>query len=271
MTDTKDREPLAVTATSQTRPDPPGQPRQGLTFVLVHGAFQTGAAWEYVAAELRRRGHAVHTPTIAGHGPDAPKNLTHADAVASLVAYLREHDLSDVVLVGHSIAGTFIAKAAEQVPELIKRLVFHSAFAAADGSALVDEFPPEQAFFFDEVDPAQGGFLLPFEVWRELACNDIDLATANAIYAGMSPIPVAYLTDKLDLKVFYELIGTRKIKTSYVNPINDIALGANTAWFPRFAQRLGPLCRILQLHGGHEVKNTRPSELANTLIQAGRD
>jgi pimeloyl-ACP methyl ester carboxylesterase len=259
-----------VTATSQTRPDPPEQPRQGLTFVLVHGAFQTGATWEYVAAELRRRGHAVHTPTIAGHGPDAPKHLTHADAVASLVGYLREHELADVVLVGHSIAGSFIAKAAEQVPELLKRLVFQSAFAAADGNALADEFPPELVALFGQVDPAEG-FLLPFEVVRELACNDIDLATANAIYAGMSPIPVAYLTDKLDLKVFYELIGTGTIKTSYVNPVNDIALGANTAWFPRFAQRLGPLCRILQLEGGHYVMTTRPSELANTLIQAGRD
>ena len=260
-----------MTATSQTRQDPPEQPRQGLTFVLVHGAFQTGTVWEYVAAELRRRGHVVHTPTIAGHGPEAPMNLTHADAVAALVAYLHEHDLSDVVLVGHSIAGAFIAKAAEQAPGLIKRLVFQSAFAAADGNALADEFPPEDAAFFGMADAAQG-FLLPFEVIRERACNDMDLATANAIYAEMSPIPVAYFTDKLDLKVFYEMVGTGKIKTSYVHPVNDFALPPGEyGSFPRFAQRLGPLCRILQLQGAHYVMVTRPSELANTLIQAGRD
>ena len=49
---------------------------------------------------------------------------------------------------------------------------------------------------------------------RSHACSDMDLATANAIYAGMSPIPVAYFTDKLDLKVFYKLISTGEIKTS---------------------------------------------------------
>lgn len=260
-----------MTAISQTRQDPPEQPRQGLTFVLVHGAFQTGTVWEYVAAELRRRGHVVHTPTIAGHGPDAPMNLTHADGVASLVAYLHEHDLSDVVLVGHSIAGAFIAKAAEQAPELIKRLVFQSAFAAADGNALADEFPPEDAAFFGMADAAQG-FLLPFEVIRERACNDMDLATANAIYAEMSPIPVAYFTDKLDLKVFYEMVGTGKFKTSYVHAVNDFALPPGEyGSFPRFAQRLGPLCRILQLQGAHYVMVARPSELAITLVQAGRD
>jgi pimeloyl-ACP methyl ester carboxylesterase len=260
-----------VTALSQTGSDQMGQPRQGLTFVLMHGAFQTGSVWEYVAAELRRRGHAAYMPTMAGHGPDASMDLTHADAVASLVGYLREHDLSDVVLVGHSLAGIFIAKAAQEVPELIKRLVFQNAYVVADGNALVNEFPPEQAAFFGELDPARG-FLLPFEVIRELACNDVDLATAKEIYAGLSPIPVSYLTDRLDLKVFYELVGTGKIKTSYVNARNDIALPPGEyAWFPRFAQRLGPLCRILQFEGSHYAMATRPGELAKTLVQAGRD
>jgi pimeloyl-ACP methyl ester carboxylesterase len=200
-----------------------------------------------------------------------PTTLTHSDAVASLVTYLRSHDLSDVVLVGHSIAGSFIAKAAEQVPEAIKRLVFQGAIVAADGNALADEFPPEDAAFFGMADMARG-FLLPFEVVRERACNDTDLATAEAIYAGMSPIPVAYFTDKLDLNVFYELIGSGEIRTSYVHPVNDFALPPGEyGSFPRFAQRLGPLCRILQLQGAHYVMVTRPGELAEVLIQAGRD
>jgi pimeloyl-ACP methyl ester carboxylesterase len=198
-------------------------------------------------------------------------NLTHADAVASLVDYLHDHDLLDVVLVGHSIAGAFIAKAAEQAPERIKRLVFQSAFAAANRNALADEFPPADAAFFGMADAAQG-FLLPFEVIRERACNDMDLTTATAIYAEMSPIPVAYFTDKLDLEVFYELVSTGRLKTSYIHPVNDFALPPGEyGSFPRFAQRLGPLCRILQLQGAHYVMVTRPSELTDTLIQAGRD
>jgi pimeloyl-ACP methyl ester carboxylesterase len=261
-----------MTALSQTRQQHrPEQPQERLTFVLVHGAFQTGTVWEYVGSELRRRGHVVHTPTLAGHGPDAAMNLTHADAVASLVAYLQRHDLSDVVLVGHSIAGAFIAKAAEQASERIKRLVFQSAFAAAHRNALADEFPPADATFFGIADAAEG-FLLPFEVIRERACNDMDLTTASALYADMSPIPVAYFTDKLDLEIFYELVGTGRLKTSYIHPINDFALPPGEySSFPRFAQRLGPLCRILQLQGAHYVMVTRPGELAETLIQAGRD
>jgi pimeloyl-ACP methyl ester carboxylesterase len=254
-----------------TAATPTDSDAQTLTFVLVHGAFQTGSTWDGVAAELRGRGHTVHTPTLAGHGPGAPMDLDHAAGVASLVGYLQEHGLSDVVLVGHSIGGTFIAKAAEQVPDLLKRLVFQNAYVVADGNAVAQEMPPEMGGMFGAGDPA-AGIILPFEVWRELACNDIDLATATALYAEMSPIPAAYLVEPLNLGAFYELIGTGKLRASYVNAINDIAMPPGEyGWFPRYAKRLGPLCRILQVNGGHEAKYTRPGELAEALVQAGRD
>ena len=237
-----------------------------LTFVLVHGAFQTGAIWDQTASVLRG-----NAPTLAGHRPGDQMTLAHADAVASLTMYLDDHDLSDVVLVGHSIGGAYIAQAAEQTLSRIKRLVFLSAFVPAAGHALADEFPPADAAFFDMTDPAQG-FLLPFPVIRERACNDMDSAAATAIYAQMSPIPIRYFTDKLDLETFHELVASGGLQTSYVNPISDYALPPGEyASFPRFAQRLGPLARILQIPGSHYVMFSRPAELADTLISAGRD
>ncbi|HEY1970525.1 MAG TPA: alpha/beta hydrolase [Pseudonocardia sp.] len=253
--------------TSQAGPE---TSKQSLTFVLVHGAFQTGATWVYVASELRRLGHSVHTPTLAGHGPRAPLNLTHADGVASLVGFLRQRTLSDVVLVGHSIAGSFIAKAAEQIPDRIKRLVFLSSLTGSAGHSLADEFPPETSAAFAMADPAQG-LLLPFELIRERACNDMELAEAQALYAALTPVPVAFFTDKLDLTVFKELIGSGKIKTSYVNPVNDTAFPPGEYGWEKRAQQLGPLCRILQTQGAHYAMTTRPAELADTLIRAGRD
>ncbi|MBU3060269.1 alpha/beta hydrolase [Nocardia sp. NEAU-G5] len=242
-----------------------------LTFVLIHGAFQNGAIWEQTAGVLRANGHTVHTPTLAGHRPGDPMTLAHADAVASLTAYLHDHDLSDVVLVGHSIGGAYIAQTAVQALPRIKRLVFLSAFVPAAGHTLADEFPPADAAFFDMTDPAQG-FLLPFPVIRERACNDMDSAAATAIYAQMSPIPVRYFTDKLDLETFHELVGSGRLQASYVNPVSDFALPPGEyASFPRFAQRLGPLARILQIPGSHYVMFSRPAELADTLVSAGRD
>src|SRR5262249_5333769 len=156
--------------------------------------------------------------------------------VASLVGYLREHDLTDIVLVGHSVGGSFIAKAAEQLPEAIKRLVFQNAFVPADGSPLAMEVPPEMGAMLARMGPGQG-FMLPFPLWRELACNDIDLPAVNEMYAQMAPIPLGFMADKLDMSAFYELVGAGKIRTSYVFAVNDIVLPPGEfGWFPRMAQ-----------------------------------
>jgi pimeloyl-ACP methyl ester carboxylesterase len=165
-------------AMSPTEPNLAAPAAESLTFGWSVGHSRPERVWEATASELRRNGHTVHTPTLAGHGPGEPMTLAHADAVASLRAYLNDRGLSDVVLVGHSIGGAYIAQAAEQAPTRIKRLVFLSAFVPAVGHALADEFPPADAAFFDMTDPAQG-LLLPFPVIRERACNDMDLRRAE--------------------------------------------------------------------------------------------
>src|SRR5262249_8319629 len=39
------------------------------TFVLTHGAWHTGAAWDEVARRLRLAGHKVEAPTLPGTNP----------------------------------------------------------------------------------------------------------------------------------------------------------------------------------------------------------
>lgn len=75
------------------------------TFVLVPGAGP-------VAPLLREAGHAVHT---AASDPDA------------VAAILEDHDLDDVVLVGHADAGPAIGGAAARAPRRVAQLVYLDA------------------------------------------------------------------------------------------------------------------------------------------------
>ena len=85
------------------------------TYVLVHGAWHTGELMEPVAQHLRAKGHTVFCPTLAGNRPGDDRSATGlADAAASLVDYLHQHDLQDVLLMGHSYGGMVISHAAEQ-------------------------------------------------------------------------------------------------------------------------------------------------------------
>lgn len=241
-----------------------------MRIVLVHGSWHVGELWEGVAAPLRRAGHEVHTPTIAGHGKGVDKRVSHAQCTQSITDYLVQHNLRDVVLLGHSYGGTIISKVVEAVPERVRRLVFWNAFVLNDGESLDDNVPPHFRALFAQIaaGSADNSVMLPFPIWREAFINDADLETATRVYGALSPEPYQPFVDKLDLKKFHALQTPR----SYINCTEDIALppGAEWGWHPRMSQRLG-LYRLVQIAGSHEVMFTAPERLVAAIVDAGRD
>jgi len=241
-----------------------------MKFVLIHGAWHTGEHWQPVADHLRAAGHEVHTPTVAGHGKNVNKAVTHADGTRSVVDYLVEHDLNDVVLLGHSYGGTIISTVVQAVPDRIRRLIYQNAFVLHDGECLLDAVSPMQREIFHQLAARSDDntVMLPFAVWREVFINDADLALAQRAFESLSSEPFRSFTDKLDLKKFATLDTPR----SYLNCTEDIALppGEATGWHPRMSNRLG-LYRLVQIPGSHEVLFTAPERLAGAIIDAGRD
>ena len=106
------------------------------TFVLVPGFWLGGWAWRDVAEPLRAAGHCVYPVTLTGLGErvqlGGPQvNLdTH---IADVVNLLRYEQLHEVVLVGHSYAGTVITGVADQAPERIAQLVYVDTWPLPDG------------------------------------------------------------------------------------------------------------------------------------------
>jgi len=239
------------------------------TFVLVHGAWHDGSAWDPTVRHLESRGHKAFAPTIAGHGKSAEKNVNHAQCTESIVRAIVDRGLRDTVLAGHSFGGTIISKVAEAIPERIKRLVFLNAFVLKDGNSLMDESPPHYVELFEKLskESGDGTVMIPFPIWREAFINDADIETAKWTYAQLSPEPYQPCKDKLDLKKFYSLVTPK----SYINCTEDTALPpADGGWHPRMSSRLG-LHRLVQMPGSHEVIYTNPGLLAEKIWEAGRD
>jgi pimeloyl-ACP methyl ester carboxylesterase len=239
-----------------------------MRFLLVHEAWHDGSLWAEVAAHLRDDGHEVHTPTVAGHGPDALHDLGHAECTDSILAYLIDHDLRDVVLVGHGFGGTFVSKVAEAVPERLERLVYLNGIVLADGESLKSVVPGSYRELLQGLaeGSCDASLTMPFRLWREAFVNDADLPTAQRTWKLLSPQPYRPLAEALDLKKFYSL----QLPASYLNCTEDISLPlGDYALFPRMACRLG-LFRLVQMPGGHETLFTAPRRLAGKLIEAGR-
>ncbi|MBX3608777.1 MAG: alpha/beta hydrolase [Hydrogenophaga sp.] len=239
------------------------------TYVLVHGAWHTGAELEAVAAHLRNAGHTVHCPTLAGNRPGDDRATTGlGDAVDSLVDFIESNDLKQVRLAGHSYGGMVISGAAQRVLPRLSRLVYVNAFVPQPGECLNDLVPPHYRALFDGVAAAnQNAVMLPFEVWREAFINDADIALARSAYAKLNPHPYRTFTEASTIT---QPMAAVAIGKSYVNCVLDVALPASLPWHPRLSERLG-LFRYIACAGSHEAWFTQPKALAEAIEAAGRD
>jgi pimeloyl-ACP methyl ester carboxylesterase len=239
------------------------------TFVLVHGSWHDGSAWNAVIKHLEAKGYQAFAPTIAGHGKGVNKNVNHAQCTQSIIDYIVDKDLTDIVLLGHSFGGTIIMKVAEAISDRIRRLIFLDAFIVSDGESLNDNAPPHYQALFDKLaeESDDNTTMMPFEIWREAFLNDADLELAKFSYAHLSSEPYQPWIDKLGLQQFYSL----PIPKSYLYCTEDNSLPQGEwGWHPRMSSRLG-LFRLVQMPGGHEVMFSNPVGLAEKIIVAGRD
>jgi pimeloyl-ACP methyl ester carboxylesterase len=239
------------------------------TYVLVHGAWHTGAELEATAEHIRKQGHTVHCPTLKGNRAGDDKSaIGLADAANSLVEFLREKNLKDVRLVGHSYGGMVISLAYEQAADRIKRLVYVNAFVPNPGESLNDLVPPIYVGLFDSIAAAnKGAVMLPFPIWRESFINDADLALATSAFEKLNAQPYKTFTDKCSLK---QPLAALQIGKSYVNCQQDTAMPHSYPWHPRLSERLG-LFRLIECPGSHEIWFTDPATIAKAVIAAGRD
>jgi len=235
-------------------------------YVLVHGAWHTGKELEPVASVLKAAGHQAFTPTIKGNRPEDSKTTGLDDAINSIVDYLIENDLKDVVLVGHSYGGMIITGVADRIQDRIRRLVYWKAFVPNNGDDMV---PPAFAAMFEAiaVERGDGSVVLPFAIGREAFINDADLDTAQRAYRVLNPHPLKTLKDKIVLKVNPADLTIAK---SYVNCIEDTSLPHHYPWHPRLSQKL-ELFRLVQVSGSHELCFSNPVRLAQSILDAGWD
>jgi len=128
-------------------------PQSPTPFLLVHGAFRGGWAWQRVRRILQSRGHEVFTPSLTGAGEKAhllSANITLETWIDDIVNLLNCEDLSDVILVGHSQGGMVMQAVAEALVERISKLVFVDAPVLQDGQCAVDVLPSEVREKFGE-------------------------------------------------------------------------------------------------------------------------
>jgi pimeloyl-ACP methyl ester carboxylesterase len=233
-------------------------------FVLVHGAWHGGWAWQPVASRLRAAGHRVWAPTCPGLGiDDDPRGVTLAGCVDSLVSQVEASWAVDITLVGHSWGGYVIAGAAPRLTSRLKALAFWSAFVPEAGRSLYDEVPPQYQELFDQGARASADntVALPLEVFQGGFMGDANPAAAAVVHSVLRPQPYRTFTDPPPDEA-YRGLG---LPLHYVLSDSDVALPPGEYGWDRFAERIK--ATPVSVPGSHESMFTRPAELADALIQ----
>lgn len=234
-------------------------------YVLVHGSWHDGSFLKPVADALHALGHRAFAPTVAGHGPGANPDVSLDDGVRSITDLFVRLDLRDVVLVGHSLGGTIIARVSEEIPDRIAALVFWSAFVPGAGRSIFDEVSPgrEAIADADRSGDAVADVLAP-EVWQDVFLPGVDDELIASTYERLSPEPRRPKSERLELRRFY----ASSIPKRYIHATDDRALPPGldrTAMLARL-----PDAREHTVAGGHEVMLTDPAGIAEVIVEAGR-
>jgi pimeloyl-ACP methyl ester carboxylesterase len=118
------------------------------TLVFIHGISCDQSYWKEQVKPFSRSFQIV-TVDLAGHGDSGMgrKNWSMEAFGGDVAAVVKDLDLQDVVLIGHSMGGAVIFKAARQLPERVKGLVavdtyedFSTWYTAEENEAFIEPF-----------------------------------------------------------------------------------------------------------------------------------
>jgi pimeloyl-ACP methyl ester carboxylesterase len=232
----------------------------GLTVVLVHGAFADASSWSAVVAQLQAAGLDVWAVANPLRGPAAD-----ARYVADLAAELPGR----VLLVGHSYGGVVISSAAGELANAAG-LVFVTAFAPERGESLtgiVEQFPATL------MGPALRQTVVRAEHGDKVVELSIERSLFPAVFAADVPAPAAgvmAVTQRpIALAGFTEAAGEpawRVLPSWYLVAADDQAIHVDAQRF--MAQRAGS--HIAETAGSHAVMVSQPTAVADVILTAAR-
>lgn len=238
-------------------------------FAFFHGGGQGCWVWDETIAAMQAQSRgaarcmALDVPGCGTKRARDTSTLAFADIARELIADIEAADRRDVVLVGHSQAGTIMPLIAEFAPPgLIRKLIFVASIAPEQGKSMMEKMGSGlHGENENEVGwPVDPETALLEDRSRAMFCNDMDKPAAEAFLARLGK-------DKWPPSSYFQrdwrFDHLAAIPSSYVLCLQDMCLPP--AWQKRFAVQLH--CdRIVKIDAGHQVMNTRPHGLAEILL-----
>ena len=233
------------------------------TFLLIHGAWHGAWCWHKVTPLLSAAGARVLAPDLPSMGADiTPPNVITLDYWARFIADSVDREPEPVTLVAHSRGGIVASRAAELVPDRIRRIVYVAAYLLPARATLAAAArSDDDSLIPSNMIPASTGLTCTVRpgVIREAfygRCADADAADAET---RLSPEPLKPLVTPLEITPErYGRVPRTYIETRFDNVITLAA--------QRRMQDALPCDPVFTLDADHSPFLSQPESLARILI-----
>src|SRR5689334_13802073 len=173
------------------------------TFLLIHGAWHGAWCWHKVTPLLGAAGARVLAPDLPSMGADiTPPNVITLDYWARFIADSVEREPGPVTLVAHSRGGIVASRAAELVPDRIRRIVYVAAYLLPAHATLAAEARRDaDSLIPPNMIPASTGLTCTVRaaIIRDAFYNRCSDADALDAQARLSPEPLKPLVTPLQI------------------------------------------------------------------------
>ena len=230
-------------------------------FLLVHGAWHGGWVWREMADLLRYQGYSVSCPTQTGLGER--KHLISSDIslevfIEDIVNHIISEDLHNIILVGHSFAGSTISGVADRLKDRIKQLIYLDAVILLNGQSPFDIAPDEVVKERTALaEKSEGKLSIPPP--KAEAFGVFDVRKVITLESKLTPHPISTFRSKLILK---NEVGNG-LPLSYIICTDPIYKSLESS--RQVVKKMN--WPIFELKSGHNAMFTHPQETLNLLMK----
>ena len=230
-------------------------------FLLIHGAWHGGWVWNEISDILRYQRYSVSTPTLTGLGEKKhllSSKITIETFIEDVVNHIIFENLNNIILVGHSFAGSVISGVADKLKDRIQKLIYFDAMILIDGQKPFDITPKETVDQRIELAKKFGNNI-SIPAPSADAFGVFDIKKSLLLEEKLTPHPLSAFQSKLILK---NEVGNG-IPLSYIFCTKPVYKSLESS--REVVRKMK--WPIFELNAGHDAMLTHPKETLNLLMK----
>jgi pimeloyl-ACP methyl ester carboxylesterase len=230
----------------------------------VHGGLHSARCWEPTVAELARRFPALQVLAVdlpgRGSNPGDLGTLTIDQCAESVVDQVNHAGMRNVVLVGHSLAGVTLPRAAARLGEArVDRMVFVTCCIPPEGGTVIDTLSgPARVYARRAAGKKQVVRPMPRPLARWLFCNGMTREQKAFVIDQLCDEAMVLTSERVDRSTM-----PREVPRTWVLTQRDRSLRPPLQ--RTFIENLGGVEEVVELDTCHDVMVSDPGQLAEVL------